>query len=80
LGHGRRRRQQIRAARHVLIPKGRFGALSPLAADTKAAEPPESPIIRHVQEPERAVVGMLPIAHLLIPWTENDRNPISGSW
>jgi hypothetical protein len=27
-----------------------------------------------VQEPERAIVGMLPIAHLLIPWTENDRN------
>lgn len=72
MGQGRRRRQQIRAAGHVLIAKGRFGTLSPTRGRYQGRRPQESPVIRHVQEPEGAIVGMLPIARL----SEND--PIIG--
>jgi hypothetical protein len=50
-----------------------FGALPPTQGRYQGTRPPEGPIILHVRQPEGAIVGMLPIDDLLIPWRENDR-------
>ena len=80
MGYGRPWRQQIRAAGHVLIANERFSMLSTTRGRYQGRRSPKSPIILHVQEPEGVIVGILPIANLLIPWKKTTVIGLTPGW